>query len=208
MIGAIAACGMFFALLRFGLEWSHAPLGLLWITLFGAFLWNWDIVRMAVYFLLQSWLMGSMYCAIDLTFNPEKGTPPRDMLDALQPLLKRFFVAAPMFAVMAWWADCRGGFRVAIPFAAMACWAWVQRIAGWTEVAAATSDAGWYWLTAACLAWLGYQASRDERWLSRASAILREKRVAASKAAVAGVWQGTWHVCGTATCPGGSGSRP
>jgi ABC-type multidrug transport system permease subunit len=38
MIGAIAACGMFFALLRFGLAWSHAPLALGWITLCGAFL--------------------------------------------------------------------------------------------------------------------------------------------------------------------------
>ncbi len=38
MIGAIAACGMFFALLRFGLVLSRAPLGLAWITLCGAFL--------------------------------------------------------------------------------------------------------------------------------------------------------------------------
>ncbi|MEO6711396.1 MAG: ABC transporter permease, partial [Planctomycetota bacterium] len=38
LIGGVAACGMFFALLAFGLDWSRAPLGLLWITLCGAFL--------------------------------------------------------------------------------------------------------------------------------------------------------------------------
>ena len=38
LIGAIAACGMFFALLRFGLDFRHAPLGLAWITLCGALL--------------------------------------------------------------------------------------------------------------------------------------------------------------------------
>ncbi|HTF90618.1 MAG TPA: ABC transporter permease [Planctomycetota bacterium] len=38
LIGVVAACGMFFALLAFGLDWSRAPLGLLWITLCGAFL--------------------------------------------------------------------------------------------------------------------------------------------------------------------------
>ena len=69
------------------------------IPLFGVFLWDWDALAMAVYFLLQSWLMGALYCAIDLTFNPDKGTPPRDMLDALGPLLKRFAAAALLFAV-------------------------------------------------------------------------------------------------------------
>ena len=38
LIGAIAACGLTFALLRFGLDWTRAPLGLAWITLSGAFL--------------------------------------------------------------------------------------------------------------------------------------------------------------------------
>ncbi len=69
------------------------------VPLFGAFLLHWDILEMAFYFLLQSWLMGALYCAIDMTFNPDKGTPPRDVLDALGPLIKRFFGAAAVFAI-------------------------------------------------------------------------------------------------------------
>jgi len=70
------------------------------VPLFGVFLWHWDVLQMAVYFLLQCWLMGSLYCAIDMTFNPEKGPPPRDTLDGMQPMLKRLFVAGLAFAVL------------------------------------------------------------------------------------------------------------
>jgi hypothetical protein len=60
-------------------------------------------------------------------------------------------------AVVIWRSDSRGVW-LTIPFVGMACWAWIQRAAGWTEVRAATGDAALYWLTAACLVWLGYQA--------------------------------------------------
>jgi hypothetical protein len=70
------------------------------IPLFGAFLWDWDVLAMAFYFLLQSWLMGSLYCALDLVFNPKDGKPPQDLLDALNPLLKQFLGAAVIFAVI------------------------------------------------------------------------------------------------------------
>jgi hypothetical protein len=72
------------------------------IPLFGVFVWGWDVLELAVYILLQSWLMGAMYCAIDMTFNPEKerGKPPADLLDAIGPLLTRFAGACVVFAVL------------------------------------------------------------------------------------------------------------
>lgn len=70
------------------------------IPLFGVFLWGWDVLELAVYILLQCWLMGATYCAIDLTFNPEKGKAPADLLDAVGPLMRRFAVACVMFAVI------------------------------------------------------------------------------------------------------------
>ncbi|HXA51767.1 MAG TPA: hypothetical protein VNV86_15730, partial [Candidatus Acidoferrum sp.] len=82
--------------------------------------------------------------------------PARWALSAAQAMC---FVAV---AVAACRSECRVTW-LTIPFAGMACWAWVQRIAGWTEVPAATADAGWYWLTAACLAWLGYRACGEDR---------------------------------------------
>src|SRR6185436_16618765 len=38
LIALIAGCGMFFGLLHFEIVWSHAPLGLFWLALCGAFL--------------------------------------------------------------------------------------------------------------------------------------------------------------------------
>lgn len=70
------------------------------VPLFGVFLWHWDVLQMAVYFLLQCWLMGSLYCAIDMTFNPEKGTPPKDTLDGMQSMLQKLPVAGLVFAVL------------------------------------------------------------------------------------------------------------
>jgi len=70
------------------------------VPLFGVFLWKWDVLEMSFYFLLQCWLMGSLYCAIDMTFNPEKGPPPRDTLDGMQPMLQKLFVAGLVFAVL------------------------------------------------------------------------------------------------------------
>jgi O-antigen ligase len=77
--------------------------------------------------------------------------PGRWALSGLQAMC---FIAV---AVVIWRADSRG-VRVTIPFVGMACWTCIQRAACWTEVRAATGDAGLYWLTAACLVWLGYQA--------------------------------------------------
>jgi len=70
------------------------------VPLWGAFALHWDVLAMAFYFLLQSWLMGSLYCAIDLTFNPDKGVPPRDMLDAAGPLLRRLFFSLLLFGLL------------------------------------------------------------------------------------------------------------
>jgi hypothetical protein len=46
------------------------------------------------------------------------------------------------------------------PFAAMCVWGIVQLAASWSVVRSATLQAVLYWLAAACLVWLGWEASR------------------------------------------------
>jgi O-antigen ligase len=77
------------------------------------------------------------------------------------------------------------GFLV-VAFAAMALWGMAQLATGWTVVKADTTEAVLYWLTAACLVWLGRQACTGHKEKER---FLKSTAIAGSAICMIGLLQ-------------------
>jgi O-antigen ligase len=73
---------------------------------------------------------------------------------------------------------------IPLAFGGIALWGIVQLAAGWTVMSADTADTALYWLAAACLAWLGIQASAKR---ANAERFLRGAAVAGSVICVVGL---------------------
>jgi hypothetical protein len=85
------------------------------IPVIGVAFFAWPALQIGIYFVLQSWLMLSLYCATDMTFDPEyrKGKLPRDMAEAVGALLKNFFGAIVAVGIL---LGLFGGFMLFIFF--------------------------------------------------------------------------------------------
>jgi hypothetical protein len=80
----------------------------------GVLFFGWPALNLALYFLLDSWLMLSLYAATDLTFNPKYGgAAPRTAAEAVLKPLPQFLGAAALVGVL---VGIFGGFVLTIPF--------------------------------------------------------------------------------------------
>ncbi len=100
------------------------------IPVIGVAFFAWPALQIGVYFVLQSWLMLSLYCATDMTFDPEyrQGKPPRDVAEAAGALLKNFFGAIVAVGIL---LGLFGGFMLFNFFAGEAWDAFFS--SGWHE---------------------------------------------------------------------------
>jgi len=72
------------------------------IPVIGVAFFDWAALQIGAYFVLQSWLMLSLYCATDLTFDPkyQEGKPPRNFGESLSALIKMLFGALFIVGIM------------------------------------------------------------------------------------------------------------
>jgi hypothetical protein len=81
----------------------------------GVLFFAWPALQLAAYFLIESWLMLSLYAATDLTFNPKYGgRAPRSKSEAVLAPLPQFLAAAALIGVL---VGLFGGFIVVGAFA-------------------------------------------------------------------------------------------
>jgi len=95
----------------------------------GAAWFGWPALQLAVYFVIESWLMLSLYAATDLSFNPKYGgRAPRDLREAVIAPLPQFLAAAGLIGVVV------GLFGGVLIVGAFAQDEWVEFLhAGWRE---------------------------------------------------------------------------
>jgi hypothetical protein len=100
-----ASPGEFSAVLlaELGCAWRTTPFWIVVtrqaIPIVGVMLFDWPAFDIAVYFVVESWLMLSLYAATDLTFNPKyAGTKARSGGAIVIPLLKQFLAAGLLIA--------------------------------------------------------------------------------------------------------------
>ncbi|HEY2394605.1 MAG TPA: hypothetical protein VGH81_01320 [Rudaea sp.] len=94
----------------------------------GVLFLGWSALELALYFVIQSWLMLSLYAATDLTFNPKYGGhPPRSLREALATPVQNlvgalvvvgfliglfgWFLLSGMFGADDWQAFLQGGWQ-------------------------------------------------------------------------------------------------
>lgn len=99
------------------------------IPVLGVALFDWPAFEIAVYFVVQSWLMLSLYAATDLTFNPKySGTKGRNPESSVWLLLKQFLAAGLLIGFL---VGMFGGFLLLQAFPREDANAFLQ--GGWHE---------------------------------------------------------------------------
>jgi hypothetical protein len=70
------------------------------VPVIGVAFFDWPALQLAIYFVLESWLMLSLYAAADLSFNPKNGgRAPRNFREAVVDPLPQFLAAAGLIGV-------------------------------------------------------------------------------------------------------------
>ena len=71
------------------------------LPVIGVAVFGWPALQLAIYFVIESWLMLSLYAGADLSFNPKYGgRAPLSLREAVIEPLPQFLAAAGLIAVM------------------------------------------------------------------------------------------------------------
>jgi hypothetical protein len=85
------------------------------VPVVGVAFFGWPALQLAIYFILESWLLLSLYAAADLSFNPKNGgRAPRNLREAVIDPLPQFLAAAGLIGVF---VGLFGGFLIVGVFA-------------------------------------------------------------------------------------------
>lgn len=95
----------------------------------GVLFFDWPALQLALYFVIESWLMLSLYATTDLSFNPKYGgRAPQSLREAVLAPLPQFLAAAGLIAVF---VGLFAGFLLVSAFGADEWDAFLR--GGWTE---------------------------------------------------------------------------
>jgi hypothetical protein len=84
-------------------------------SVIGVLFFDWPALQLALYFVIESWLMLSLYATTDLSFNPKYGgRAPQSLSEAVLTPLPQFLAAAALIGVL---VGLFGGFVLANTFA-------------------------------------------------------------------------------------------
>jgi len=85
------------------------------VSVIGVTFFDWPALQLALFFVIESWLMLSLYATTDLSFNPKYGgRPPQTLGDAILLPLPQFLGAAALIALL---IGLFGGFVLVNTFA-------------------------------------------------------------------------------------------
>ena len=71
------------------------------LPVIGVLFFGWPALQLAVYFVIESWLMLSLYATADLSFNPKYGgRAPQSLREAVIEPLPQFLAAAGLIGVL------------------------------------------------------------------------------------------------------------
>ena len=119
----------------------------------GVLLFDWQALPLALYFVIESWLMLSLYATTDLRFNPKYGgRAPQSLREAVLAPLPQFLAAAGLIAVL---VGLFAGLLLANAFGAEEWDAFLH--GGWTQ---GSFLVGLLVLTCSCLSEAVYFARR------------------------------------------------